>query len=243
MTTNIALDTQIWIYLTKDTFYELWVKFKEMKENGEIRVLLNDIILKEWSRNKETTIKNLTANIKNEYKSAINLANHFSSDSKEKYLQIISEYKTESNRIQKAKERVEEIETFMNSCTIINTTETQKLFIAELASNKKPPFQNNKNNFNDALILRNICEFVESEFPLLYDLIYVSNNPDDFIDKETKDVYEGLFENLKPIRLKNVTELGEALKLAPELIEYFDDWLEQQLDNEAMYQLDIMRGK
>lgn len=243
MTTNIVLDTQIWIYLTKDTFYELWIKFKEMKENGEIRVIVNDIILKEWARNKETTIKNLTNCIKNEYKSALNLANYLTAETKEKYLQVISEYKTEANRIKKANARVEEVETFMNSCTRINTTDAQKLFIAELATNKKPPFQNNKNNFNDALILRNICEFVESEFPLLYDLIYVSNNPEDFIDKATKEVYDDLFANLKPIRLKNVTELGEALKLAPELIEDFDAWLDQQLDNEAMYQLDIMRGK
>ena len=243
MTTNIVLDTQIWIYLTKDTFYELWIKFKEMKENGEIRVIVNDIILKEWARNKETTIKNLTNNIKNEYKSALNLANYLTAETKEKYLQVISEYKTETNRINMANARVEEVEAFINSCTIINTTITQKLFIADLASNKKPPFQNNKNNFNDALILRNICEFVESEFPLLYDLIYVSNNPDDFINKGTKEVYNDIFTSLKPIRLKNVTELGEALKLAPEFIEDFDNWLEDQLYNEAMDQLDIMRGK
>jgi hypothetical protein len=243
MTTNVVLDTQIWIYLTKDTFYELWMKFKEMKENGEIKVIVNDIILKEWARNKETTIKNLTNSIKNEYKSALNLANYLTAETKENYLQGISEYKSEANRISKANTRVDEVETFMNSCTFINTTNAQKLFIAELATNKKPPFQNNKNNFNDALILRNICEFVESEFPLLYDLIYVSNNPDDFIDKATKEVYDDLFANLKPIRLKNVTELGEALKLAPELIEDFDAWLDHQLDNEAMYQLDIMRGK
>ena len=241
--TNIALDTNIWIYLTKDTFYELWIKFKEMKESGEIRVVVNDIILKEWARNKETTIKNLTANIKNEYKSAQNLANYLTGEAKEKYLQTISEYKAEANRIQMANERVEEIEVFMNSCTIIKTTKTQKLFIAELATNKNPPFQNNKNNFNDALILRNICEFVESEYPQLYDLIYVSNNPDDFIDKGTKEVHSDLFNGLKPIRLKNVTGLGEALKLAPELIDDFDDWLEMQLDNQAMYELDIRRGK
>lgn len=243
MTTNIALDTNIWIYLTKDTFYGLWMKFKEMKERGEIKVILNDIILKEWTRNKEATIKSLTENIKNEYKSALNLANYLTAEPKEKYLQMISEYKSEPTRIKMANNRVNEIEEFMKTCTIINTTDSQKLFIAELASNKKPPFQNNKNNFNDALILRNICEFVESEFPLLYDLIYVSNNTSDFIDKETKEVFEDLFADLKPIRLKNVTELGEALKLAPELIEDFDDWLELQLDNEAMYQLDIMRGK
>lgn len=40
-----------------------------------------------------------------------------------------------------------------------------------------------------------------------------------------------------------MTELGEALKLAPEVIEDFDAWLEQQLDDQAMYELDIRRGK
>lgn len=54
-----ALDTNIWIYLTKDPFFELWNRFKAMKENGEIRVIINDIIFKEWKRNKVTTIKSL----------------------------------------------------------------------------------------------------------------------------------------------------------------------------------------
>ena len=241
--TNIALDTNIWIYLTKDTFFELWIKFKEMKENGEIRVIVNDIILKEWARNKPKTIKNLINNIKNEYKSALNLSNYLTGEIKKEYLLTISEYKDEANRIQKANQRVEEVEEFMKTCTILKTSEAQKLFIAELAINKKPPFQNNKNNFNDALILRNICEFVEDKIPALYDLIYVSNNPDDFIDKDTKEVHEDLFDRLQPVRLKNVTELGEALKLAPELIENFDKWLDDQLENEAERYLDMIRGK
>jgi len=240
---NIALDTNIWIYLTKDTFFELWTKFKEMKESGEINVIVNDIILKEWERNKPTTIKTLTNNIKNEYKSALNLSNYLQGNAKTDYLQTISEYKDEANRIKKAKDKVEEVEAFIKSCTRIETTEAQKLFIAELSINKNPPFQNNKNNFNDALILRNICEFVDNEAPALYDLIYVSNNPDDFIDKGTKKVYSELLAGLNPIRLKNVTELGEALKIAPELIEDFNEWLDIQLDNQAMYELDIMRGK
>jgi len=241
--TNLALDTNIWIYLTKDNFHELWVKLKEMKEKGEVKIILNDIILKEWDRNKATTIKTLTTSIKNEYKSALSLANYLEDPVKTEYLKTISEYKEETNRVQKAEKRVEEIEAFMKSCEIINVTENQKLFISNLAINKKPPFQNNKNNFNDALIIRNISEFVTNSFPSLYDLIYVSNNPDDFIDKKTKEIHQDLFEGLQEIRLKNVTELGEALKLAPELIEDFDDWLEYQLDREAEYQFDLMRGK
>jgi hypothetical protein len=142
-----------------------------------------------------------------------------------------------------AEARVQEIEAFMKSCEVIDTTDKQMLLIAKLASNKKPPFQNNKNNFNDALILRNICEYIERTLPQLYDLIFVSNNPADFTDPDTKEVYSDLIEDLNPIRLKSVSELGEALKLAPELIADFDEWLDIQLDNQAMYELDLRRGK
>lgn len=241
--TNIVLDTNIWIYLTKDTYQSLWNKFKEMKENDDIKILVNDVIIKEWDRNKANTIKRLTASIKNEYNAAKNLANYFQGEKKTEFLKQISEYKEEHKRIEKATNRVQEIEKFMKSCQLINVTDEQKLFISDLAINKKPPFQNNKNNFNDALILRNILEFVKNEIPFQYDLIFASKNPSDFIDKGTGEVYETLLEKLNPIRLKNVTELAEALELAPELIEDFDDWLDYQLDMEAQYQLDIMRGK
>lgn len=240
---NIALDTNIWIYLTKSSFFGLWTKFKEMKENGDITIIVNDIILKEWARNKPTTIRTLTTNIQNEYNSAKNLSKYLQDDAKANFLQTISEYIEEPNRIQKAIARIEEIEAFMKSCTFIETTEAQKLFIAELAITKDPPFQNNKNNFNDALIIRNICEFVESAIPFLYDLIYVSKNPDDFVDKSTNEVHKGIFSGLKPIRLKNVTELGEALNLAPELMEDYNEWLGYQLDNQLMFDLDTMRGR
>lgn len=241
--TNLALDTNIWIYLTKDTFFELWTKLKTMKDSGEIQIIVNDIIIKEWLRNKPNTIKNLTESIKIEYKSALNLSHYLQGDNKINYLKNISEYKDEANRIKKAEARVKEIEDFMNTCTIIEATESQKVFISELAINKLPPFQNNKNNFNDALIFRNICEYVESEFPNLYDIIYVSNNPDDFIDKSTKQVHQDLVVGLNSAGIKNVTQLGEALEIAPENMIDIDEWIETQLDNEAMYQLDIIRGK
>ena len=241
--TSVALDTNIWIYLTKETFFELWVRLKEMKENGEINIIINNVIMMEWERNKGNTIRSLAESIKNEYKSALNLYEFLNEDVRETYLDIISNYKESAKRIESATKRVEEVEAFMKSCEIIEVTETQIMFIAKCAIEKLPPFTNNKNNFNDALILRNIYEYTESKFPQKYDLIYVSNNPDDFIDKNTGMVHGSLFEGLEAIGLKNVRELGEALRLAPELIDNFDEWLDTQLDNEAMYQLDIMRGK
>ncbi|SDP91312.1 hypothetical protein SAMN05428975_3547 [Mucilaginibacter sp. OK268] len=240
---TLVLDTNIWIYLTKEIFHELWTKLKEEKEKEGYTVLVNDIILLEWERNKAKTISNLADSIKTEYQSAKNLAKFLTGDAKNKFEESIANYKDEAKRIQMATERVEEVEQFMRNCKLIEVTEAQKLFIANLAMKKEPPFQNNKNNFNDALIFRNICEATEDAFPFAHDLIYVSNNPDDLIDKQTKEVHVSLTEGLKPINVKNVTELGEALKLAPELIEDFDEWLEDQLDQQAQYEYDIARGK
>ena len=123
--TNIVLDTNIWIYLTTDPFFELWIRLKEMKERDEIRVIINDIILKEWQRNKANTIKNLAKNIKEEYISALRLSNYLPEETKAGYLQTVSLYKDEANRIRNAEERVEEVEAFMMTCKIINTTEKQ----------------------------------------------------------------------------------------------------------------------
>ncbi|WP_203296808.1 PIN domain-containing protein [Luteirhabdus pelagi] len=243
MITKIVLDTNIWIYLTKDTFNELLMELKEKAVNEEIKIVVNDVIIKEWHRNKNQTLKALVESIKSEYKSAIKLASHMDEPSKTEFLLSLTDYKDEEKRIEKAEKKVQEVEDFMTTCKIIKVTAEQKLFVSNLAIDKKPPFENNKNNFNDALIIRNICQDANSTFPSRYDLIYVSNNPEDFIDKKTNEVYSSLMDGMNPIRLKTVTELGLALKLAPELIEDFDDWLESELQWQAELESDIRRGK
>lgn len=243
MTTKIALDTNIWIYLTKDMLQELRTEFKRAKDSGEIEIIVNDINIIEWDRNKEKTIGGLAESIKSEYRAALKLANYLSEEARSEHVRILSEYEDEAARITKAEQRVNEIGEFMKTCTVIEVTDEQKLFVANLNIQKVPPFQSTKSNFNDALMVRSFCEHVNSNLPMKHDLIYVSNNPKDFTDNKTGQVYECLLEGLEPIRLANVTELNHALHLAPELIDDFEEWLDSQLDDEAMRQLEIMRGK
>jgi len=107
MMTTIVLDTNIWIYLTKDSFFLLWLKLKEMKESSQIHIVVNDIILLEWKRNRPRTINKLSESIKDEYKSALKLANYLQDSDRGQYINIISTYNSEDNRIEKAKRRVQ----------------------------------------------------------------------------------------------------------------------------------------
>jgi len=146
-------------------------------------------------------------------------------------------------RIQKAEQRVEEVEHFMrNECIKTPVTTEQKLFISELAINNKPPFQNRKNNYNDALIIRSLCEYIQKNNYVLRDFLYVSNNPEDFMDKTTKKIHADLLAGLY-VKLTSVTDLGHALKIAPDLVDEMDEQLEHDLDSYYMEQFDIERGK
>ena len=215
-----------------------------MVDSGQIQIFINDAILLEWDRNKQTTINTLAKQIKDEYISAKKIAEYLPATEKAAYLKVIGAYNVEATRIAQATKKVEEVETFMKKkCKRVPVTDEQKLFISDLAINNKPPFQNKKNNYNDALILRSICEFITKNNYVLHDLIYVSNNPDDFIDKTTNKVHPELLNGIEQIRIQNVTNLGQALHIAPDLVEEIDEWLEYELDSEAMYQLDIRRGK
>jgi hypothetical protein len=185
----------------------------------------------------------LILNIKSEYQSAKKLANYLADEKKEQLIQLIAEYKEEEVRIAKAKLRIEEVEDFMkNKCEIIHVSDKQKLFISELAINNKPPFHTRKNNFNDALIIRNLCEYIQATNHYLRDLLYVSNNPDDFIDKTTGKIHSDLLAGLS-VKLTSVTDLGHALKIAPSIVSEMDEQLEDEIDNWIQYQIDLKRGK
>jgi len=61
----LILDTNIWVYLANgldpienkdyddDVHFGLLSSLKQLKENGDITVLVNDIVFREWMRNKE----------------------------------------------------------------------------------------------------------------------------------------------------------------------------------------------
>lgn len=241
--TKLALDTNIWIYLTKPSYDVLLEKLKN-GNHKDFDIIVNDIVIKEWDRNKEKTRKTLMDNIKNDAIAASHIIEYIDDNEKKENLkEIVQEYKIkESARIKAADARIEEVENFMKSCTQLVATEKQIEFVSRLAINKLPPLHTSKNNFNDALIIRNFAEYSRSDLPCKYDMLFVSNNPSDFLDPKTGDVYQELLDGIE-LNMKSVRELGEALEIAPDLIDDFDDWLESELSFRAEMEYEISKGK
>ncbi len=237
---KIFLDTNIWIYLAKNSYPKLWPTIKGMKDYCFI---VNDIIKKEWSRNKKKTIKDIETSIKQEYQSALKLKSFIPVEEFDIYSKILNKYKDEDERIKAAESIVEEVETIINSSECIPVTEEQKLFVANLAIEKKEPFGGNKSNFNDALIARSIIEYCQGQgYPLKYDVIFVTKNAKDFFDEEGK-LFPDLIKGCNEVRILNVKELGQALKrkndLDKELDIWYDNYILQELENRALFEAEL----
>lgn len=73
--TIIALDTNIWIYLTQAKSRPLLEEIEKEIACGEFEIITNEIVVKEWLRNKPQTISKLEQSIKSELQSAYKVSN------------------------------------------------------------------------------------------------------------------------------------------------------------------------
>ena len=242
--TILAFDTNIWIYMVEERFYQFFKELKEQKNKGFVDIIVSDIVKKEWNRNKESVRKKVIDEIKTEYRHTKQLSEFIQdSHARNAFLEHLAFCKDEKARCQAAENRISEIELFMNECTEITVNEQQILYVAQLAIDKQPPMHNNKNNFNDALILRNYYQYVEDKVckegnavPSKYDFIYFSNNSKDFIDSQTGEVYKTIIQIQPSVRTyisKDIADFARVLELSSDLIDDFDDWVQSQLEWEA----------
>ena len=243
---HLILDTNIWIFLTKPNFKSAWDKLQEMFNNGEVGIYHNDIIIKEWNRNKSSTIRSLAESIKSASKSAEIIKDYLIEPEKTKFEKILTKYKQEeAKRLNLANLHVEAVEKFLLRTTKVSVSDSLKLEVVQMALDKSVPFSTNKNNIADTLILFNLTDYVHRSNFVLHDVIFISDNYKDFCESASSDdIHPDLKKRIKTgLRLKFTRNIGEALQLAPTLVDEMDLWLESELDYQANFQYDIMRGK
>jgi hypothetical protein len=252
--TIIAFDTNIWIALAynNDAFKEIKTKV----ENRDIILVVSDVIKLEWARNKPKKIEERCAPISKAKEKALSLTKYIADKTERaQMIQSINQSSQRAYEENKAKYENEfnTVENLINSCPCFTTKDEDKLYVANLAIEKRPPLNNNKNNFNDALLVRSFYKYVIEKrladgdvTPNKYDLVYVSNNSQDFIDSETKEIYTTIIEDLEyPLKVINSKCIGDSLKLSNEIIEDedFEEWLISRIEDQAYLEWEISRGK
>lgn len=237
----LILDTNNWIYLANgldpiknkhhdNLHFELLKSLKELTTESKIQILVNDIILTEWNRNKEhcnLKIKGLENKLLNKEGAFKDIAKY----AKTNVLQIQDEYvKGLESEIQLNKKHIQNVEDFLlNDCIKVEVTQELKQLIFDLAIKNEAPFHNKKNNVGDAAILLSSVEFLKNNKSFFGNTaFFISNNIEEYTDGiDTKSFHPQLKKLLHQVDIQFERILPSALNISKKVIKEMDEFIVQ----------------
>lgn len=243
----LIFDTNIWIYLANghdplsnsdsgSKHFEFLDTLEHLRNENKIQILINDIIIEEWKRNKHHVnqkITKLRRKLNDADKSVKNILRYTSA-----FDGLADEYKKGIEAEIEANIRhiknVEEL--LFSECINTEISDSTKLKIFERAVNKEVPFHKGKNNIADLTILLSSYEYlknhVENELPVYF----VSNNWQDFTDGNDKDSFHPEIKKLiSDVEIKYERILPKAIKLTEDAILELEEYLKEQKYLDSIY--------
>jgi len=214
MKKHIFLDTNNWIYLSNglnilsNKYDELHFKIfdfvKKHTDNENLIFLVNEIVLEEWERNKQSTgnqIKELRNKLKS-YQSQLKTIKQLMNGKSDSEINALNELMTKEieERIVKHEAHIIEVDDYLKTQTeMIEVRDEIKVQASELALSKKAPFVGDKrNSMADAVILLSSIDHIKKNLGNETDLsvfgdkyevttsypesYFVSSNKGDFCD-------------------------------------------------------------
>lgn len=225
----LTLDTNTWIYLANGTEpVRLLTFIKREVDKNNIKILLPEIVVKEWDKNKDKAVKQGGLKHYKDVNEALDRIQKLLGDKGERdYFSFLLDEKDDNDYftefIEKFKEKRKEIEDAIadnikliddlfkhKSTEIIKIKNEVFIKAGHFALEKKAPFRN-RNSFADALIVFSFIDFVKTKS--IEGALFITYNTDDFCEKKNGEKY--LHPDLKPEFSSSKSEfykiVGEAL--------------------------------
>ena len=231
--TKILIDTCIWLDIAKTDKGEKIINLlEEFIKEEEISLLVPEIILEEFNRNKERIASEAKKNVASQFKKVRELV--FTHGNKETKNKILTELNNIDQKIpvlgDMAHHSISRIEELFHGAEIINITDEIKLRATQRAIDKKAPFHLSKNSIGDALIIESYLDYKVKNSAQEFGLIFITHNKNDFSLKNgnQKQPHEDLKEIFDSPKSQYFINLTEALNsISSELInevEFQNDW-------------------
>lgn len=178
---SIIIDSCSWAQLSKPKFAHILTKLNKLVEEHLVEILVNDILIDEWDRNKERYFQEIISTIKEWSIAAIKIKPFLPEKEAIQLDNILSKYIShEESKIQLATEHFNKVENLLKLSTYIRITDELKFKMVEKAVAGEAPFHNSKNNMADALIIFSAIDWVNKNKLIQQDLLFVSHNYKEF---------------------------------------------------------------
>ena len=240
---NLMLDTCVLLDLAKD-FRQKPIAdlLEELHDMGVFELVLPDLVVNEFERNKQRAISDATKSFRNVVKNARDVIVQMDTNEDwDRLIRLIDDFTHQANTTPEGRaSALETVERLISKAKVLRNSEKITLRAAERALLKQAPFHKSKNSFADAVIIETYREF-RSNADVSQKSAFVTHNKRDFSsDKgdersphpDLADLFDGdksqYYLSLSDVLRKHVPyELKEQLWL-------FDDYEKTRLRSELL---------
>lgn len=178
---KLLIDTCVWLDLAKNSKWEKILSLlEEFVENNELSLIIPEIIIEEFNRNKERIIANAWKSLSSHFDIVKETLIKYGNEVNKSI--ILSELSDLNYKIPTLGEwvstSIERIEKLFSQSEIIKLTDEIKLKATQRAIDKKAPFHLNKNSIWDSIIIESYYDFKIKNKST--ELIFLTHNKDDF---------------------------------------------------------------
>ncbi|MBC6609104.1 DUF4935 domain-containing protein [Hymenobacter sp. BT188] len=232
---KLLIDTCVWLDLAKNHEQSTMLSvIEEGIQQNEISLLVPQIVLEEFERNKDKIIRESSQSLSGVFKRVREAVSKFG-DPQQKQT-AISQLNDVSFKLpglgEAAAFNVQKVEKLLKAGTIIDTSNSALLKAAQRAIDKRAPFHRHKNSMNDAVLMELYGECIQAKNPDRHRFAFVTHNKSDFSDANGNERnphpdFTSYFSKLKSLYF---ISLGDALyRFCPELTEdttFIEEWEE-----------------
>ncbi|MFG4197618.1 PIN domain-containing protein [Pseudomonas aeruginosa] len=186
MKLHLLIDTCVWLDLAKDyRQLPLLDALVAMKEAGELEIVLPEIVVEEFNRNKERVISESKRSLSSHFRLVREAMLKFApQDGRDAAIQRLNEV---DHRIavggEAVNDAVEIIEKMFSSATHIALTDTIKARAADRAIAKIAPFHRQRNGIDDAILIETYIDVIAAKSSTDDVYGFVTHNTHDFSDR------------------------------------------------------------
>lgn len=227
MKRHLLIDTCVWLDLAKDyRQLPLLDALIALKESDELEILLPEIVVEEFNRNKERIITDSKRSLSSHFRLVREAMLKFAPEEGRK--NVLQQLNAVDHRIaiggEAVNDAIEIIERLFASVTHTPLTDAIKARAADRAITKTAPFHRQRNGIDDAIILETYIDAIGADVGHDDVFAFVTHNTHDFSDRtgDTRLPHPDL------AALFDGTHSRYATNLGPLLGEFAEDLLEDR---------------
>jgi predicted nucleic acid-binding protein len=180
---KILIDTCVWLDLAKDVKQEaLLTVIEDLCQLGQLRLLVPDLVIAEFSRNKDKVVVDSGRSLASALKRAREAVALFGEDGQMNIaLDQLHEVAQRLPQLgEAAANSVARIEKLLICGEQIPTSSSIKIRAAQRAIDRKAPFHRNKNSINDAILVEMYKDVLQTREKEQVRYAFVTHNTHDF---------------------------------------------------------------